>query len=82
MEDCVFCKIIKGEIPAIKIYEDEYTFVILDIKPATEKGGHSLVIPKQHFETIDEIPDEILNKLRQSIVFDLLRFIQLNFKYS
>ena len=46
LTDCLFCKIIHGDIPAEKIYEDEFTIVILDIKPTN--SGHALVIPKRH----------------------------------
>lgn len=44
MTDCIFCKIIRGEIPSFKIYEDEKTFAILDIRPVS--AGHTLVLPK------------------------------------
>jgi histidine triad (HIT) family protein len=47
MEDCLFCKIIKGEIPCYKIYEDEKTFVFLDINPWSR--GHCLILPKKTF---------------------------------
>lgn len=50
MPDCVFCKIVEGTIPSHKVYETEFTLVILDINPANP--GHCLVIPKKHFETI------------------------------
>ena len=50
MEDCIFCKIIKGEIPSYKIYEDEHTFAFLDI--AGDVDGHTLVIPKEHCTNI------------------------------
>ena len=46
MEDCIFCKIIKGEIPSEKVYEDEYVLAFYDINPATPI--HILVIPKKH----------------------------------
>lgn len=51
---CIFCKIIAGEIPCKKIYEDENNLAFLDIFPRTE--GHSLVIPKKHYSTLDEMP--------------------------
>ena len=44
--DCIFCKIIAGDIPSFKLYEDDATFAFMDINPANE--GHALVIPKQH----------------------------------
>lgn len=57
MEDCIFCKIVKGEIPCYKIYEDEEILAFLDAFPSMK--GQSLVIPKKHiapwlFETEDE----------------------------
>ncbi|KAK4054361.1 hypothetical protein OIO90_003594 [Microbotryomycetes sp. JL221] len=54
--DCTFCRIIKGEIPAFKVYEDEHTLAFLDILPIRE--GHTLVIPKQHFARISHMSDE------------------------
>ena len=63
MEECIFCKIVNKEIPSTKIYEDNDVLVMLDIRPATKHGGHTLVLPKKHFELINEIPDELLNKI-------------------
>lgn len=56
MDDCIFCKIVKGEIPSEKVYEDDETFAFLDIRP--NNPGHTLVIPKDHFENIYTTPDE------------------------
>ena len=61
MEDCIFCKIIAGQIPSFKVFEDEDTLAFLDIKPATK--GHTLVIPKQHFENVFDISDMALQKV-------------------
>jgi len=61
MEDCIFCKIAKGEIPSYKIYEDKDIFAFLDIKPFSQ--GHCLVIPKQHFENIFDINENTLKKV-------------------
>ena len=61
MNDCVFCKIVQGEIPSAKVYEDDDAMAFLDIHPV--KKGHTLVIPKKHFETIMVIPDELLKKV-------------------
>jgi len=61
MENCIFCKIVKGEIAAVKIYEDADTLVFLDIAPDTE--GHSLVIPKKHFENLLDVDKNILQKM-------------------
>lgn len=46
MNDCIFCKILKGELPSYKIYEDEFTYAFLDI--SCDMYGHTLVIPKKH----------------------------------
>jgi len=56
--ECVFCKIVRGEAPAHKIYEDERTLVFLDIMPVTD--GHTLVITKEHFENLFEASSESL----------------------
>ncbi|MCX6746686.1 MAG: HIT domain-containing protein [Candidatus Pacearchaeota archaeon] len=57
MEDCIFCKISKGEIPVEKIYENKNFFSISDTKPKVE--GHSLIISKKHFENILEMPNSL-----------------------
>ena len=59
--DCVFCKIINGEIPSNKVYEDDTTFAFLDISP--QNLGHTLVITKNHHKNILEIDDNELQKL-------------------
>ncbi len=61
MMDCLFCKIVKGDIPIDKIYEDKDVLVFLDINPVAK--GHSLVIPKKHFRNILETPDKELSKI-------------------
>lgn len=60
-DDCVFCKIVTGEIPATKIFEDEVVLVFLDIGPISD--GHTLVIPKQHFGRLHECPAELLGQI-------------------
>jgi histidine triad (HIT) family protein len=55
MDNCIFCKIVRGEIPAAKIYEDEHTLAFLDINPATEY--HTLIIPKKHYVNMFDIPE-------------------------
>ena len=65
MEDSVFTKIIKGEIPCYKIYEDEKTFAFLDIHPET--AGHTLVIPKLQCDKIYELPDEDYKALLDTV---------------
>lgn len=61
MNECLFCKIIKGEIPSYTIYEDEIVKVFLDINPST--NGDCLIIPKKHFTNIEDIDLEILNHI-------------------
>jgi histidine triad (HIT) family protein len=58
MENCIFCKIVKGELPSSKIYEDDKVFAFLDIEPVNL--GHTLVIPKEHFVNIYETPESIM----------------------
>ena len=65
MEDCIFCKIIKGELPSYKVYEDEHTLAFLDINPVHH--GHTLVIPKEHYQCVEQIPDELLVKVIQTV---------------
>lgn len=57
MEDCIFCKIVKGEIPAYKVYEDEKVYAFLDINPLSE--GHTLVLPKEHYVNVLDVPEDI-----------------------
>ena len=53
MDNCIFCKIINGEIPSYTIFEDELIKIFLDINPSS--NGHCLVIPKKHFVDINDI---------------------------
>ncbi len=59
--NCIFCKIAKGDIPSHKIYEDEDVFAFLDIEPVNI--GHALIIPKKHYVSMEETPDELLSKV-------------------
>ncbi len=61
MSDCIFCKIVKREIPSDIIYEDDKILAFVDISPINK--GHSLVIPKEHYENSLATPDEILKDL-------------------
>ena len=56
--DCIFCKIIDGEIPSKKVYEDELVIVIMDVNP--DSNGHMLVIPKKHYVDFKELDTSIL----------------------
>ncbi|MBQ8030635.1 MAG: HIT family protein [Butyrivibrio sp.] len=58
MDSCIFCKIANGEIPSNTIYEDDKFRVILDNGPATK--GHALVLPKEHYANLFEMPEELL----------------------
>ena len=58
---CVFCEIINGNIPASKVYEDDDVLAILDLSQTTK--GHTLVMPKKHYQNILEIPQDELAKL-------------------
>ncbi len=55
--DCLFCEIIKGNIPSKKVYEDDKVFVFLDINPNT--NGHMLIVPKKHIVTVDDIDNDL-----------------------
>ena len=64
MEDCIFCKIIKGEIPCIKVCEDDKVLVFADINPIAT--GHTLIIPKNHAENIWEISADDLSAIHRA----------------
>ena len=59
-DDCIFCKIANGEIPAATLYEDEMFRVILDLNPASK--GHALILPKDHAANLFELPEEVAEK--------------------
>ena len=61
MSDCLFCKIVRGKIPSYKVYEDDKVLAFLDINPINI--GHTLVIPKEHFESTLETPDELIKHI-------------------
>ncbi|MEH7116384.1 HIT family protein [Neobacillus vireti] len=65
MNDCIFCKIVKGEIPAAKVFENEHVLAFLDISQVTK--GHTLVIPKVHKENIYELTPEIARNLYEVV---------------
>lgn len=58
---CVFCEIVKGNIPGVKIYEDDLVLAILDLSQVTK--GHALVMPKEHYDTLLECPKETLDRM-------------------
>lgn len=59
-DDCLFCKIARGEIPCVKVYEDEELLAFLDISPASK--GHTLIIPKEHFDNFLTVPKDLLGR--------------------
>ena len=61
MNDCIFCKIVRGELPNATVFEDADTLAFMDIGPIIK--GHTLVIPKRHYERLTDTPDEDLNRL-------------------
>jgi len=73
-QDCIFCKIVKGEMPSKKVYEDKNFIAFLDIKQVAD--GKTLVIPKQHFETILDIPNTLGNEFLEAIKKVCLKLIQ------
>ncbi|MFC6731107.1 MULTISPECIES: HIT family protein [unclassified Haladaptatus] len=56
-DDCIFCKIIDGEIPSRTVYEDDQVLAFLDVNPLTR--GHTLVIPKSHHQTVADLPEDV-----------------------
>lgn len=90
MKECIFCELIKNSLTTAKIYEDEDTFIFLDKRPLFL--GHSLIIPKIHFETFDDLPSHLigpfylkvqqLNKVVQVAMNAEGSFIAMNNKVS
>ncbi|MBQ7790028.1 MAG: HIT domain-containing protein [Bacilli bacterium] len=70
--DCIFCKIIKGDIPSYTIYENDYVKCFLDVNPIS--NGHTLIIPKTHFKDINDIDEKYLLEINKAakIVVKLL----------
>lgn len=64
-QDCIFCKIVAGDMPAYKIYEDEHVMAFLNIYPSVK--GHALVIPKKHGETIFDVDTDVLKHLMRGV---------------
>lgn len=63
--ECIFCKIVAGEIPSYKVYEDENVLAFLDIAPVSP--GHTLAIPKKHYQNVEEIPEEELYRVMAAV---------------
>ncbi|OLO36442.1 HIT family protein [Alkalihalophilus pseudofirmus] len=75
--NCIFCKIVQGDIPAAKVYEDEHVLAFMDISQVTK--GHTLVIPKVHQENIFELDEEVASHLF-SVVPKIANAIKKQFK--
>lgn len=69
MDDCIFCKIVAGEIPSKTVYEDDLIKVIMNINPAT--NGHLLVIPKEHMVNIFDTKEEVITHSIQIVKKEL-----------
>jgi histidine triad (HIT) family protein len=68
MPDCVFCKIIAGQIPSSKVYEDDHALIFKDINPVAPT--HLIAIPKEHYQTIQDVPSgktDVLKKLMEAV---------------
>lgn len=61
MNECIFCKIGKGEIPSKKVYEDDKVFAFMDIHPVVD--GHVLIVPKEHYEDYTVLSDEMVSHI-------------------
>ena len=64
-KDCVFCKILNGDLPSYKIYENEYVYAFLDI--SKDVFGHTLIIPKDHFENVLDCDEKYLSEISKAI---------------
>lgn len=87
MQDCIFCKIVAGEIPCVKLYEDDRVLSFADINPIS--SGHALIIPKGHFENVHDIDEadltaihlasvRIANAMKKALDPVGIAFLQLN----
>ena len=79
MENCIFCKIINGEIPSYTIFEDDLIKIFLDINPSS--NGHCLVIPKKHFLDINDIDSEYLSHIF-TVVKEMLPILESKLNYD
>lgn len=84
MEDCIFCKIVRGEMPSFKIYEDDTYLAFMDIYPRVK--GHALVIPKKHYRWVVDIPSfgaywevvrKVANGVQKAIEASFITFVTL-----
>jgi histidine triad (HIT) family protein len=82
MDNCIFCKIVAGELPSYKVYEDDIFFALLDIFPRTI--GHTLVIPKKHYRWTYDVPQfkeywgvvlEITNAIKNALAPSFVTYV-------
>lgn len=59
--ECIFCKIIKGEAEGYIVFEDDISIAFLDIRPLNQ--GHCLLVPRKHYETLMDLPDDLIGRL-------------------
>jgi len=78
-DDCIFCKIVVGEIPAEKVFENDDFIVIKDVNPKTE--GHSLVISKKHYEDFMNLPSELYEKFLKTAKEAVVKLGAKNFNF-
>lgn len=62
---CIFCRIVRGEAPAHVLHEDEHTLAFLDVHPLVE--GHTMVIPKAHYETLEDLPPKLVGQVFKAV---------------
>ncbi|MCK4429323.1 MAG: HIT family protein [Candidatus Aenigmarchaeota archaeon] len=72
MTDCLFCKIASGEIPSLKVYETELFLAFLDINPCSK--GHTVIIPKKHYQKLEEVPVEEAKEMF-SFIYKLVKVV-------
>ncbi|MEA2701421.1 MAG: histidine triad family protein [Candidatus Parcubacteria bacterium] len=65
MNDCIFCRVVRGELPSSKVYENDNVLAFFDVNPVSEY--HTLVIPKKHYKDVFEIPEEDLLQITSAI---------------
>lgn len=65
MDDCIFCKIVKGTVPSHKVFENAHTIAFLDISPCAV--GHTLVIPKKHYKNMEDVPVQELSEVMKTV---------------
>lgn len=80
MNDCIFCKIIKGEIPSYTIYEDDKMKAFLDVNPVS--NGHVLLIPKTHYKNFLDTPDELIKEMYHIIKTKIYPLLEEKLKIS